>query len=89
MHKGKLCRLDTNDTKDSHPLRTDEVSGFYMDPPTVGDSFTFYSEPLNAEPGYVRVVKTSMVEEVFDGPRHLTFRTENSTYLLSPVSDDA
>ena len=77
MKNGKLVRV-----KSSHNnLRTTEVVGSYYAPPTIGESFTFLSEPLN-DGGTIRVVTTSPVQSVEAVPGGLRFTTLNSTYDL-------
>ncbi len=75
-----------NDVKSDFPLRSDDVDGYYVLPPEVGNSFRFFSAPLD-EKMDIRVVTTSpvvKVEESVDGL--LTFETLNSTYSLYAIA---
>jgi hypothetical protein len=79
MLKGTLSFLGSRTGRNA--LRTSMVDGFTFNLPRVGQSFLFYSEPL--ERGRVREIHTSpVVEIVVMEPGLYRFQTENSTYLL-------
>lgn len=71
-----------------NPLRGTEIDGFYVEKPTCGQSFTFYSRPLTPGATY-RLITTSVVAIILPQERHpdapLRFKTLNSAYELIPI----
>jgi len=65
-------------------LRTDEVSGFTFDLPTIGESFRMFADPLETQdPDAVRIILTSPVRKIpVEVGENMLFETANSTYIL-------
>ncbi len=76
--KAKLTRI----TSAHALLRTDEVTGYAITPPAVGELFVMYAEPLSEAEGLIRWVRTSVVTEVTS----TGFKTLNSVYNFEALA---
>ena len=74
MHHVQLTSLASNHSR----LRGDEVEGYCIELPEVGQPFIMFSKSLVSDLN-VRLIQTSTVTEVKEDG---TFKTKNSTYLL-------
>lgn len=80
MIQGTLTFISRVKDDRVEPLRTPAVIGFCDEPPTVGDHFTLFAEPLDKEQN-IRFVRTSPITSV-DGD---IFITNNSIYRWRPL----
>jgi hypothetical protein len=78
---GTLVRL-----RNGSALRTDFIVGWFVDPPTPGESFVFFGPPLDPK-AVTRMVKTSRVVALRTIDDYFEFDTENSTYRLNDVQE--
>lgn len=62
-------------------IRTNNVKGFCLKLPHVGECFRMFGPSLTPE-GEVRTVSTSTVKEVANEDGYLIIKTENSVYKL-------
>jgi len=84
---GKLKRLDTNGVVSGHPLRTEDITGHFEDPPTIGRGFRIIGAPITAG-SIARMVTTSAVKEVQPLESSWVFQTENSRYSLTLMEEE-
>ena len=75
MIQGTLTFIGRVYDDGTSPIRTETVIGFCDEPPTVGDHFTLFAEPLDKEQN-IRFIRTSPITSV-DGD---IFITANSIY---------
>lgn len=80
--KATLKRVLTNNNQSEAPLRDVTVKGLFFAPPTVGQSFRFFSDPRDITQG-ARVIETSPVSSVELVDNMYTVTTENSTYEIT------
>lgn len=85
--KAILSRIDTNNVRSIHPLRTTEISGFFDFPPQKDRPFFFFSTPLTEGMSF-RKISTSIVQEVKEELDGFTFKTLNSTYNLKILKEE-
>lgn len=75
--QGRLKKVSNNE----NDLRTAEIECEFEDLPCVGECFIIFSKPLELKDG-VRVVRTSIIQEIERTPRGFRFKTMNSVYEL-------
>ena len=68
-------------------LRTDELTGFCNELPTLDLTFIMFAEGLESGEA-VRMVRTSRVQHVENMDNIINFGTENSLYKLEVLGDD-
>lgn len=75
--KGKLVRIKSNHEN----MRTTEMIGEFVWPPTIGKCFRIFGESLTEGEKY-RVIMTTKVKEIKREEGIITFKTANTTYKL-------
>lgn len=85
MPRGILKRLEK--TENSGHIRTSDVEGVFVDPPTPGQPFSIIGESLTPE-NNARIVSTSPVRIVEMYDNSYSFSTLNSRYTLDVISEE-
>lgn len=69
-------------------LRTDEVTGFTVEMPKIGHSFTMFAKSLDGDSSAYRHIRTSEVISAVESGDETVFRTHNSIYSIKVIGGE-